>query len=161
MVKKNDIVIVSFHGGAEGLQALHVPEGPEMFLDDNRGDLRAFAHAVIDAGASLVLGHGPHVPRAMEMYNHHLVAYSLGNFATYKNFSLQGYEGVGLILEVTLGGDGRFVSGKIIPTRQKGYGIPIEDPKGAATDLVRLLSSQDFPKTGVRVGNDGTISERE
>jgi hypothetical protein len=49
----NDFVIVSFHGGAEGFKALHVPGKSETFFGENRGDVKAFAHAVIDAGANI------------------------------------------------------------------------------------------------------------
>ncbi|MGH9820288.1 MAG: CapA family protein, partial [Pyrinomonadaceae bacterium] len=88
--KKADIVIVSFHGGAEGEAAQHVPKETEVFVGEKRGDVYAFAHAVIDAGADLVLGHGPHVLRAMEIYKGHLIDYSMGNFATYGMFNLKG-----------------------------------------------------------------------
>ena len=45
--KKADIVVVSFHGGAEGARALHVPEAAESLGREPRGDLRAWARAVI------------------------------------------------------------------------------------------------------------------
>ena len=61
--KKADIVIVSFHGGAEGTNSQHVPARTEIFAGEARGNLPLFAHTVIDAGADLVLGHGPHVLR--------------------------------------------------------------------------------------------------
>jgi poly-gamma-glutamate capsule biosynthesis protein CapA/YwtB (metallophosphatase superfamily) len=82
--KDHDIVIVSFHGGAEGKQALHIPKGDETFLEENRGNVIRFARAVIDAGADMVIGHGPHVLRAMEVYKGKLIAYSLGNFLTFR-----------------------------------------------------------------------------
>ncbi len=156
----HDIVIVSFHGGAEGARHLHVPEGPEMFYGENRGDLRAFTHAVVDAGADLVLGHGPHVLRGMEVYRDRLIAYSLGNFATYGRFNLSGNLGVGAVLDVTLDAEGRFVTGRILPTRQEGEGLVRKDPEGRAIDLVRTLSAEDFPDTGVEVARDGTLARR-
>ena len=156
----NDLVIVSFHGGAEGSKALHVPQGAEQFYSENRGDLRAFTHAVVDAGADLVLGHGPHVLRGMEVYKDRLIAYSLGNFATYGRFTLSGNLGVGAVLDVVLAQDGRFVSGKLLPTRQVGDGLVEKDPDNKALDLVRTLSEQDFPTTGVRVAQDGTLGRR-
>jgi tetratricopeptide (TPR) repeat protein len=157
--RDHDIVIVSFHGGAEGSKALHVPHGGETFYGEDRGDLRLFTHAVIDAGADLVLGHGPHVPRAMEVYQDRLIAYSLGNFATYGRFNLSGYLGVGLILEVTLDAEGRFATGQILATKQVGEGVPEPDPEGAAIDLIRKLSAEDFPGSGVVVGQDGSIGK--
>lgn len=156
--RTNNIVIVYFHGGGEGASHLHVIKGVEMFYGENRGNLPLFAHGVIDAGADLVLGSGPHVARAMEVYKHHLIAYSMGNFATYGRFHLAGPTAMGMILQVTLNAHGRFVRGRIIATKLVGKGIPKPDPKGQVIDLVRTLTREDFPKTGVVVARDGTIT---
>lgn len=157
----HDLVIVSFHGGAEGAKATNVPNGREVFFGEDRGDLRTFTHLVIDAGADLVLGHGPHVLRAMELYNDRLIAYSLGNFATYGRFSLGGALGIGAVLEVVMDGEGRFVSGKVLPTRQAGKGVPEKDPNGTAIKYIRLLSEEDFPTTGVIVDAEGNLAPRQ
>jgi poly-gamma-glutamate capsule biosynthesis protein CapA/YwtB (metallophosphatase superfamily) len=155
----HDIVIVSFHGGAEGSRAIHVPRGQETFYGENRGDLRAFTHTVVDAGADLVIGHGPHVLRGMEVYRDRLIAYSLGNFATYSRFNLTGNSGLGVVLDVTLDKQGRFVAGQLLPTIQEGEGFPVKDPEARAVDLIRTLTQQDFPEHGVRVAQDGTLAE--
>ncbi|MES2643746.1 MAG: CapA family protein [Myxococcota bacterium] len=157
LAAENDVVIVSFHGGAEGSKAIHVPVGPETFYGEDRGDLRMFTHAVVDAGADLVLGHGPHVLRAMELYKGRLIAYSLGNFATYGRFNLSGNQGIGAILEVELARDGRLSAGRILGTRQAGEGVPVPDPQNAAADLIRVLGQQDFASTTVAIAQDGTI----
>jgi poly-gamma-glutamate capsule biosynthesis protein CapA/YwtB (metallophosphatase superfamily) len=52
----------------------------------NRSDtpadfVRSFAHALIDAGATLVVGSGPHQLRGIELYKNGAIFYSLGNFA--------------------------------------------------------------------------------
>jgi poly-gamma-glutamate capsule biosynthesis protein CapA/YwtB (metallophosphatase superfamily) len=154
----HDLVIVSFHGGAEGINAGHVFDGPEKFLGENRGDLRVFTHGVIDAGADLVIGHGPHLLRAMELYKGHLIAYSLGNFATYGRFSLGGPLGIAVILEVELAADGQFIKGKLLPTKQEGQGIPSPDSTGKGIALVKQLTVIDFPKTGVVIRDDGVIT---
>ncbi|WP_164021514.1 CapA family protein [Pyxidicoccus trucidator] len=154
---EHDLVVVSFHGGAEGSKALHVPEGREMFFGEDRGDLRTFARAVVDAGAHLVLGHGPHVARGMEFYKDRLIAYSMGNFATYGRFTLTGAQGLGMVLEVELDGQGRFSSGRILPTKQVDKGIAVPDPSGAVIKLVRGLTADDFPETGARISEDGTV----
>lgn len=154
----HDVVIVSFHGGAEGAKAQHVPAGSEAFYGEDRGDLRRFARVVVEAGADLVIGHGPHVLRGMEVVEGRLVAYSLGNFATYGPFNLSGPNGVGAVLEVQLDEAGRFLGGRIFPTRQVGEGVPQKDPAAEAVDLVRLLTASDFPQTGVVVASDGTLS---
>lgn len=154
---ESDVVIVSFHGGAEGTNATRVKDGIERYLGENRGDLKAFTHAVIDAGADLVLGHGPHVVRGMELYKDRLIAYSLGNFATYGRFDLSGPLGYAVLLEVWLAEDGRFLGGKLVPTKQEGKGVPMPDESGRGAKLVKSLTLQDFPKTGVQI-DDATFS---
>lgn len=157
LAARNDLVLVSFHGGAEGSKALHVPVGSETFYGEDRGDLRAFTHAVVDAGADLVLGHGPHVPRAIEVYQGRLIAYSLGNFATYERFNLSGNQALGVILEVTLSGEGTAVQARLLGTKQVGAGIPEPDPENRAADLIRALAQEDFPTTAPTIAQDGTI----
>jgi poly-gamma-glutamate capsule biosynthesis protein CapA/YwtB (metallophosphatase superfamily) len=153
-----DLVVVSMHGGGEGADRQHVLPGHEEFLGEDRGDLRAFARTVIDAGADLVIGHGPHVVRGMEVVKGRLVAYSLGNFATYGGMNLSGPNGLTLVLEVRLAPDGTFLSGRIHPARQEKPGGPHLDPSGAIVPLVRRLSQEDFGASAVHVADDGTIS---
>ncbi|MBM76016.1 MAG: capsular biosynthesis protein [Proteobacteria bacterium] len=154
----HDLVLVSFHGGAEGTKALHVPNGRETFYGEDRGDLRSFARVVIDAGADAVIGHGPHVLRGMEIYKDRLIAYSLGNFATYGRFSLSGQKGIGVILELNLNAQGEFLSGSLIPTKQIKRGIPVIDDEKQALDVIRMLSTEDFGEKGIKVAQDGTLS---
>jgi hypothetical protein len=153
-----DLVVVSFHGGAEGADRQKVPLGREEFLGEDRGDLRAFARAVVEAGADLVLGHGPHVVRGMEVIAGRLVAYSLGNFATYGGFNLAGPNGLSLVLEVRLAPDGAFLGGRIHPARQERPGGPRLDPAGAVIPVVRRLSAEDFGPGAVSVADDGTLA---
>jgi hypothetical protein len=155
--KKADIVIVSFHGGAEGPTAQRVPRGPETFLGEARGNLREFTHAVVDAGADLVLGHGPHVVRGIEIYKNRLIAYSLGNFAFYR-FPFAGPTGVSLILEVNLAPDGAFTGGLIHPVKQEGQAGPRIDKSRTIIPLIKQLSTTDFGASAAQIGNDGTIS---
>ena len=154
--KKAKIVIVTFHGGAEGEGAQHVPNQTEIFVGEKRGNLPLFAHTVIDAGADLVLGHGPHVLRGMEMYKNHLIAYSMGNFATYGMFNLKGAQGTTAIFQIQLTTDGEFADGKIIPVRQEGRGGPVLDNTGSAIRKLRELS-MDFGANAPKIGDDGTI----
>ena len=88
---KADVVVVLMHVGAEGSDKTHTPHGSEFAFGENRGDPRAFAHAVVDAGADLVLGSGPHVIRGIERYRTRLIAYSLGNFGGWGNFGTGGH----------------------------------------------------------------------
>lgn len=62
-----DAVVVSMHWGDEYIQR---PSAKQIET----------AHRMIDAGASLILGHHPHVIQPIEIYKNALIAYSLGNF---------------------------------------------------------------------------------
>ena len=156
--KSADIVVVSFHGGAEGTGAQHVPNRTEIFAGEARGNLPAFAHTVIDAGADLVLGHGPHVMRGIEIYKDRFIIYSLGNFATYGWFQLAGETALTMILDVKIDGDGKFLGGKINAGRQEGRGIPVLDRSGESIRVVRALSEADFGANAPKIANDGTIT---
>ncbi|MBU1100021.1 MAG: CapA family protein [Bacteroidetes bacterium] len=155
---ENDIVIVSFHGGAEGVEALHVKNEKEIAYGEDRGNVVDFSHSVIDAGADLVIGHGPHVPRALELYNTKLIAYSLGNFCTYEGFSLDGPKGLAPILRVNLNSEGDFVNGSITSAKQtRPYG-PLIDKDNQAAKLIRKLTLDDFPTTKLLINTDGGIT---
>jgi len=153
-----DVVIVTMHAGAEGTDHTHVRPGTETYLGENRGNVVAFSHAVVDAGADVVIGHGPHVLRGMEWYRGHLIAYSLGNFAGYKVFALGGPLSQSGILRVTLRGDGGFDSGILVPTRLVGAGVPALDPAESAHGIVRTLSKEDFGARGVKVSPNGSLT---
>lgn len=158
--KKADLVVVSFHGGAEGEAAQNVPRATEIFVGEKRGNLPLFAKTVVDAGADLVLGHGPHVLRGIEVYKDRLIVYSMGNFATYGMFNLKGPQGLTGIFEIRLGLDGKFVGGKIHSGKQPGRGLPLLDESSEAVRKIRSLSQADFPATAPKIDDDGTISPK-
>jgi poly-gamma-glutamate capsule biosynthesis protein CapA/YwtB (metallophosphatase superfamily) len=138
-----DLVVVSFHGGAEGARATRVVDAEEEFMGENRGNVVRFARAAVDAGADLVLGHGPHVPRAIEVYRGKLIAYSLGNFAVYSMFNIKGPSGLGYALQVELDPE----TGDVLRFRTPSVtllhpGIPHPDPSGKAEALLRKLSEE-------------------
>jgi hypothetical protein len=153
-----DLVVVSMHIGAEGTDAQHVTGKTEMFFGENRGNPREFAHAVIDAGADLVLGHGPHVLRAIELYKGRAIAYSLGNFVGYGTLSNQGDTQYSVIFKGELAKDGELLDARLIPVSLAGDGIPRIDPNGDAIKQVRSLTQADFPKTPIQIHDDGQIS---
>lgn len=66
---RSGLVIVSIHAHEQGA----TKEDPAEFL-------RTFAHRMIDEGADIVVGHGPHLLRGMEFHNGRPIFYSLGNF---------------------------------------------------------------------------------
>ncbi|MEO0997661.1 MAG: CapA family protein, partial [Pseudomonadota bacterium] len=158
LAARNDLVIVSFHGGAEGLDALHLPFAEETYYDEPRGDVVRFARSMVDAGADLVFGHGPHVVRAIERYRGRLIAYSLGNFATYYGISVAGLKGVAPVLEATVDRDGRFLRGRLHSTEQIRPAGPTFDAGQRALDWIRRLSIADLGDPGLKFGPDGELT---
>jgi poly-gamma-glutamate capsule biosynthesis protein CapA/YwtB (metallophosphatase superfamily) len=145
------------HVGAEGTGALHTKNKTEYFYGENRGNSIKFARTMIDEGADLVLGHGPHVPRAMEMYKGKLIAYSLGNFLGYRTLSTVAETGYSMILEVQMSPKGSVEKAKIIPVRMDGQGIPYIDQNFKTVQLVRYLNQSDFPNSSVKINNKGEL----
>ena len=56
----------------------HVTREREYFYGENRGNVYEFSHAMIDAGADMIFGHGPHVARAIEVYKNRFYCLQLG-----------------------------------------------------------------------------------
>jgi poly-gamma-glutamate capsule biosynthesis protein CapA/YwtB (metallophosphatase superfamily) len=155
-----DVVVVQVHMGAEGSDKGHVKPGTELFFGENRGDPIKFSKTVIDAGADVVVGHGPHVLRGMQFYKGKLIAYSLGNFAGGgKTLSSNGVLKYGGVLHVSLNRDGSFAGGKFLSTYLDGTGKPTRDSaKERGLARVRELSEEDFGDTAATIGEDGSIS---
>ncbi len=149
------IVVVYMHTGAEGPAADHVTGREEHFLGEDRGNPEAFAHMAIRAGASLVIASGPHVLRGIQFYRRHLIAYSLGDFASYHNFATSGDLGMTVILHVTLSAAGAFEHARIYPVRFTGPGQPV--PGGGAVSFMSQLSAQDFGASAARILPSGVI----
>lgn len=159
--KRADLVVISVHAGAEGTDAMRVHNQTEVFAGENRGNLVKFSHTMIDSGADLILGHSPHVPRALELYKGKLIAYSLGNFMGYRTLSTDAELAYSLVLEVELNKKGDFVTGKIIPVYLNRQGIPYPDRQGRSIKLIRQLTQLDFPKTPLTIKNNGQILRKE
>lgn len=153
-----DIVVVAFHGGAEGAAHQHVPFKMETYVGEKRGNVAEFAHAAIDAGADVVYGHGPHVPRAAELYKGHIIFYSLGNFCTPFRMGIRGVSGYAPIAEIKIDADGKFISGKIHSMIQQHGKGPRKDATNAAAKLIKKLSATDFPASPLVIADDGTLS---
>jgi len=153
-----DIVIVSVHGGGEGADYQHITREEEFYYGENRGDVYTFAHRVIDMGADIVLGHGPHVSRAVELYKGRLIAYSLGNFCTYRRFNLRGPNGYAPVINICVTRNGEFLGGKIVPVYQNNSGQVKTDPQKRAIFKIRELMMTDFPETGIIIENNGNIT---
>jgi capsule synthesis protein PGA_cap len=152
-----DLLLVTFHGGAEGVRALRTGEAAESLGAEPRGDLRRWARAVIDAGADAVVGHGPHVLRGMELYRGRLIAYSLGNFLTYRGFNLAGPLGITGVLQLEFTGERTLRRARLVPMVQIPRQGPVPDPERAAVQLVRRLSAEDFGATAAVMTDSGEI----
>jgi hypothetical protein len=152
-----DVVVVAIHAGAEGSAAMHVPRGGETFLGENRGASRAFAHAMIKAGADLVVGSGPHVIRGVQWYRGRLIAYSLGNLAGWRTFAMGGTLSESAIITVTLKADGSVARAHWTALTIESPGTPVPDPEKSSLRLVAQLSREDFGASGARFAADGTI----
>lgn len=153
-----DIVIVSFHGGAEGVDYQHVPRSHEIFYGEDRGDVYQFSHTLIDAGADVIFGHGPHVTRAIEVYRDRFIAYSMGNFCTYRGISVSGVSGIAPIVKLFTDRDGKFLAGRIIPTLQTyGDGVRL-DPQNQVIKKIQELTKKDFPESQIQIAENGFIT---
>ena len=158
MSKVSDVVIVSFHGGAEGRNHQHVTRKTEKFYGENRGNVYEFAHAMIDAGADIIFGHGPHVTRAVDIYKDRFITYSMGNFCTYGRFNLRGVNGIAPIVKIETNSEGKFLQGQLIPIYQPGAGGPKIDPKKRAISVIRELTKKDFPESNLLIDDSGFIT---
>jgi poly-gamma-glutamate capsule biosynthesis protein CapA/YwtB (metallophosphatase superfamily) len=134
----------------------HQP-GMETFRGEQRGDPLRFSHAVVDAGADLVLGSGPHVLRGMEWYRGRLIAYSLGNFTGHHTLNTSGAEGVSAVLRIRLRANGSFIRGRVVPIRLVGAGTPMPDRTREAFTLLTGLSRSDFAAHAARLSASGLL----
>ncbi len=157
----SDIVVISFHGGAEGATKTHVTRKTETFYGENRGNVYEFARVVIDAGADVVLGHGPHVTRAIDVYKNRFISYSMGNFCTYHRFNLRGVNGIAPIFKLHLTANGELLDGEIISIKQLGEGGPLIDEEKRALQQVKKLTAQDIPEVQLDFSENGQFKVRK
>ena len=156
-----DFVIVSIHTGAEGSKHQHLPKTDEEYLGFNRGNIYEFSHLAVDAGADIIFGHGPHVTRAVELYKNRFIAYSLGNFSTYRRFNLSGPNGFAPVIKLEVNENGEFIHGFITPVYQAGEGITLIDPQKRAVYKIIELTQADFPNSIVTIDTEGNIIKKQ
>ena len=141
-------VIVTFHAGAEGSPAIWHGNEDEQFMGENRGNTVAFAHAMIEAGADLAVGHGPHVLRSAECYQDKPIVYSLGNFVGVGGLSAKNFAAVSALLEVSVTQEGKLQRINLIPLSFNDQKLPQVDPREYGTRLVNYLGKNaHFPGT--------------
>jgi poly-gamma-glutamate capsule biosynthesis protein CapA/YwtB (metallophosphatase superfamily) len=155
------VVVVTMHLGAEGRGAQNTRDSSERYLGIDRGNPVAFADAAVRGGAALVIGHGPHVLRAMEWRERGaLIAYSLGNLLTYGPFVLKEPLNRSALLCATVARTGRVSSASLVPTMQQTAGLLERDRTRRAVVLADSLGRVDFPRTGARIDARGTLRPR-
>ena len=155
-----DIVIVSFHGGGEGQAFRNVTRKKEYYVGEDRGNPYEFARIVIDAGADIVFGHGPHVTRTVDLYKNRFIAYSLGNFATYGRFSLKGSKGVAPIVKVKVTEKGAFLEASITSIKQINRGMPVPDTENSALKEIIALQKSNFPESELMISEQGIVKKK-
>jgi len=121
--RRADVVVVSVHWGGE-YQAAPSPRQ------------QAVARALADAGARIIVGHGPHVLQRVEWVGETLVAYSLGNFLFDQPYPADCSWGA--ILRVALDGGRNIVAVKALPTVVERGRVRPAGPEDAAAILARL-----------------------
>lgn len=154
-------VIVTMHLGAEGPTAQRTRNAVERFLKSNRGNPVGFVNAAFAGGATLVVGHGPHVLRAAEWRDNRLALYSLGNLLTYGPFKLREPTNRGAVACVTIDSARHVSAAELRPTMQKWPGVLEPDSTKRAWTLIDSLSALDFPRTGVAVDSAGRLLKRK
>ena len=138
--KKVDFLIVSLHWGTE-------------YSPNANSHQISLAHALVDAGADLVLGHHPHVIQALEIYNDRLIAYSLGDFVWDWHSA---YAGEAFVLQVEVPRDGP-PSGRVIPVfLNRSTGAPAIVTEDTADRILGRLKSLSA-KRGLELTRDGPI----
>jgi poly-gamma-glutamate capsule biosynthesis protein CapA/YwtB (metallophosphatase superfamily) len=158
-----DIVIVSFHAGGEGKSFQHVTRKTDTFIGENRGNVYEFAHRMIDAGGDVLLGHGPHVTRAVEVYKNRFIAYSMGNFCTYSRINVSDVSGLAPIIKVKTDAKGRFLKGKIVSTNQVKFQPVHIDKEKRVLKVIQNLTKADFPEMAAiaNIDDEGNITLKQ
>ena len=152
-----DVVVVLFHGGAEGSAYQNTPKTTEYYLGENRGNLREAAHTAIDAGADIVFGSGPHVTRGMEFYKEKFIAYSTGNFAGYNSLFLDETTSKSIGLKVTINKNGTLQNISADVFNLSNQGIPKLDTDTPYIHTINRLSREDFGSNAALITNEGLV----
>jgi hypothetical protein len=142
---RSDLVLVSVHMGCEGESCARLQGGREIYLGEDRGDPKSFGAAAVDAGADLVLGSGPHVPRAMALRNGHLIAYSLGNCAVGPGISSAGKAGWAPVLWTALDGQGKLISWDVGSFTGNGSALALDPSQRALSWMAQATELDSGP----------------
>ena len=134
--RRVDYVVVCFHWGVE-------------YTDMPIADQVSEAHAAIDAGADMVIGHHPHVLQGAQIYKGHFIIYSLGDLV-FDHYSLA--TGQTVLVDAVLSPHGVKVT--LIPVYASSNGIPAI-VTGAAGRAILLHMQQISAPLGTRLTISG------
>jgi hypothetical protein len=150
---KEDIIIISAHMGGEGAGNCSIIDKPEFFGNQRRGEVRRFSRSCIDAGADLIIGHGPHFLRGIELYKGKLICYSLGNYIFDYPIIEKNGPSATCSITIDLEDDGNFKQAAIASYRIDN-GIPINDNSMTAYQMIKLCSNE----SGLVFNDNGIIT---
>jgi len=141
LAKEVDYVVVGYHWGIEHE---HCPIAQQT----------SEAHAAIDAGADLVIGHHPHVLQGIETYKRRLIFYSLGDLV-FDHYSVE--TGQTVLVDATL--TPRGVTARLVPAYASSQGIPSVQHGASAKSILTLLRqySQPFGTKVTIAGDTATV----
>jgi poly-gamma-glutamate capsule biosynthesis protein CapA/YwtB (metallophosphatase superfamily) len=132
-----DYVVVGFHWGYE---YQHYPVSQQA----------SEAHAAIDAGADLVIGHHPHVLQGFETYRRRLIAYSLGDLV-FDHMAVE--TGQTVLVDAVLRPDG--VAARLVPVYVSSGGIPDVQHGSPARSILSLVKEYSAPlDTSIKIDGD-------
>ncbi len=140
-----ELVVVSFHWGEE------LRNYPKSYQ-------RKFAHESIEAGASVVIGHHPHVLQGLEVYRGGLIAYSLGNFL-FGSYSEKSTDSAILAVDFDRNG---LIQAQLYPVNVSNREVLFQTKLRRGADAHRVLTdlrafSAEFGTRLTTVGDTGVI----
>jgi hypothetical protein len=133
---KADVVVLFYQLGGEGDAHALLSNDDAVFLGEQRGNARRFAAAMVKAGASALIGHGPHLVRAAECIDGVPVLHSIGNFVSSGGLSVRSLANLTVFAEIVFDPSGRFKGVRVIPATFDKDRLPIIDPTGRALHLI-------------------------
>ena len=131
-----DFLIVSMHAGCEGTAWRRQPVKNEVCYGEQRGHVKEIMQSAVDFGADLVIGHGPHVPRGVQIYKHKLILWSLGNFATARGIDISGISGYAPLVQITYDNQLEIKKFSLLSFRQTQHAVPMLDSKNQAEQVM-------------------------
>ena len=127
---KSDAIIASMHAGTEYTRK------------PNQGQID-FAHAAIDAGADIVIGHHPHWIQEIEIYQGKPIFYSLGNFVFDQMWSQDTREGLAVKLEFQAS---KLKSAELIPVVIDNYCCPRPATEKEKISILSKIKAKSYIK---------------